>query len=67
MRLKKAPECQQIYVPIVTVGLDYLLPAVDGVFTVHLGDEVTIEVVSIFSADHVVRKTNELSKRIVTS
>lgn len=67
MRLRIVPEYQKIYVPIVTVGLDYFLPAVDGVFTVHLGDEVTIEVVSIFSADHVVRETNKLSKRIATS
>ena len=67
MRLRKVPECQQIYVPIVTVRLDYALPTIDRVSAIHLGEEVPIEVIRIGRRDHVVRKTDELSERTTTS
>lgn len=67
MRLRKVPEYRYTYVPVVAIGLDYALPAVNGVDIVHLRKEVAIEVVGIGRADHVVRKTDELSDKTATS
>lgn len=61
------PEYHMIYIPIVTVGLDYALPTVNGVKIVHLGEEVAIEIICIDCGDHIVRKTDKLSEGWTTS